>query len=105
MVQRLKIVQVYFANSSSPLATARALRAKYGGRNAHSNSKIFVISTIICHIFVKEKLIVQQISRPFRLGLKLMTTSRLALALHPYKIMLGEKLMPTEHFKRRSFAD
>lgn len=132
--QRLEIIQIFYANSRSFVATQRAFRAKYGRHNAPSELAIRRVvdkleSEFTLHdskpptrtrnarseeniaavaASVSENDNVSIPRRSQELGLSTMTTwriLRLDLGLHPYKMVLAQELKPTDHRLRREFAD
>lgn len=134
LIQRLEIVQNYYANSRSPVATVRALRAKNGRHNAPSERAInriiakfeseFTLHDTVVPVRQRNARSEENIAavsasveavsnqsvarRSQELGLSPMTTwriLRLDLGLHPYKMVLAQELKPTDHRIRREFAD
>lgn len=132
--QRLQIVEIYFKNHCSVRATYRALREFYGQHNRPSESAIqrLIAKFRKTYSLVDEKPPIKQKNvrteeniasvnesvrnnpktsirrRAQELGLCPSTTWKILrkdLGLRAYKIQLVQEIKPSDHKKRRDFAD
>ena len=133
-VQQLQIIQFYYQNNHSPIATFHALLPFYGRNNHPPELAIrWIVENFECmfslhniQVPIREKTARRNeniaavqasvatdcnLSIPRRyqeLGLSPTTTWRILkkdLGLYPYKIVLTQELKPLDHRKCREFAD